>query len=373
MRFEVDPPPEQLSRLSTFFRLILMIPLLIMVTVLGGSISFSSPAFALIGGGLLSILLFPYWISVLFRGRPVNWMFDTAVAIQRFVYRAQTYFMLITDKYPPYEGEWPVHYEVDRPEKLSRWKLVFWKTFATVPHIIVLTVLAFAVAFCVVVGWFAILFTGKFPLGLRGFVIGWLRWYARVAAYWMSLRDEYPPFSLSSDVRPASRTAHGLAAAGGFVILAGSIAGIVALVLVLRTTETVPANYAGLLQAQPTATADTGAIEVSLFAAEDPYDFTDPPILFAATGKRYVAFGFEFFNDGVTEHEIQDDDFTLEDTSGDDHEPVLVSLEGTRPPGDIEEGGTLFAIAVFEISQAEDPVSLEFEVDFFTRAKFEFE
>jgi hypothetical protein len=346
-----------------------MIPLLIMAFLLGGSAFLYAPWLVLTGGGVLSVLVAPYWISVLFRGRPVEWMFDTAIAIQRFVYRSQTYFMLITDKYPPYEGEWSVSYDVDRPEKLSRWKLVFWKTLAVIPHMIVLTVLGFAVAFCVVVGWFAILFTGKFPLGLRGFVIGWLRWHARVTAYWLSLRDEYPPFSLSPDVRPASRSAHGLAAAGGFVIVAGSIAGIVALVLLLRTTETVPANYAGLLQAQPTATADTGAIEISMFAAEDPYEFRDPPILFATTGNRYVAFGFEFFNDGDVEHEIREENFTLEDTSGDEHKPVLVSLEGTIPPGDIEEGATLFAIAVFELSQAEDPTNLEFEVDFFTRGE----
>jgi hypothetical protein len=51
--------------------------------------------------------------------------------------------------------------------------------------------LAAAAAF---IGWFAILFTGRYPAGLRDLVALYLRWRVRAVAYIALLRDEYPPF-----------------------------------------------------------------------------------------------------------------------------------------------------------------------------------
>ena len=71
------------------------------------------------------------------------------------------------------------------------------KWFLAIPHYIVLAVLA-ALAFCaVIVAWFAILFTGRYPQGLFDFVVGVFRWSVRVSAYaFLMLTDKYPPFSL---------------------------------------------------------------------------------------------------------------------------------------------------------------------------------
>jgi hypothetical protein len=104
---------------------------------------------------------------------------------------------LLTDKYPPFEGDWLLSYEVERPEEISRWRLLFWKFITAIPHFIILIVLWFVVAVVVVIAWFAILFIGRFPRGLHGLVEGVLRWQARVTAYVMSLTDQYPPFSLN--------------------------------------------------------------------------------------------------------------------------------------------------------------------------------
>jgi hypothetical protein len=60
----------------------------------------------------------------------------------------------------------------------------------------VLYVLNIVVSVIVVLAWFAALFTGRNPDGLRNFTIGVLRWQARVAAYYCLLTDDYPPFSL---------------------------------------------------------------------------------------------------------------------------------------------------------------------------------
>ncbi|HEY5640986.1 MAG TPA: DUF4389 domain-containing protein [Dehalococcoidia bacterium] len=189
---------ERLSRLSTFFRLILMIPVLLFLAIIGSwsSTDASGDAFAFALGPLGALVL-AHWIVIFLRRRPANWLFDVIVHIERFTLRASAYILLLADRYPAFEGEWLLRYEVERPETLSRWKLLFWKLITAIPHFVVLIVLWFVVVVVVVIGWFAILFIGRFPRGLHGLVEGWLRWNARVTAYVLSLTDRYPPFSLT--------------------------------------------------------------------------------------------------------------------------------------------------------------------------------
>jgi hypothetical protein len=201
VRFEMDYQ-EQLSKLSTFFRLILMIPLAIFVSIIAGTTDINSYSrgdgsdFVFVSIGALGSFILAHWIVVFLRLRPATWIFDTIVHIQRFAIRAACYFFLMVDKYPPFEGDWPVRYEVDRPETLSRWKLVFWKFITAIPHLLILIALWFVVVVVVMLAWFAILFTGRFPRGMHNLVEGVFRWAARVYAYVISLTDEYPPFSM---------------------------------------------------------------------------------------------------------------------------------------------------------------------------------
>jgi hypothetical protein len=94
----------------------------------------------------------------------------------------------------------PVKFTVDYPEKLSRGTLLL-KTFfgwlyVGIPHGICLALYGIAVFIVLIISWFAILFTAKYPKGLFNFVSGYLRWQMRVNAYWMYLlTDKYPPFS----------------------------------------------------------------------------------------------------------------------------------------------------------------------------------
>ena len=80
---------------------------------------------------------------------------------------------------------------------LNRW-LPLAKWFLAIPHYIVLAFLGIAAAVCIVIAWFAILFTGRYPRGLFDFVLGVGRWSVRVSAYaFLLTTDRYPPFSLS--------------------------------------------------------------------------------------------------------------------------------------------------------------------------------
>jgi hypothetical protein len=120
------------------------------------------------------------------------------VGVTRWNQRANAYIYLLRDEYPPFSldaGEYAVTYEVDYPERLSRWK-IFVKWLLAIPHFIILFFLDFVTLVMLVIAWFAILFTGRYPRGLFDFVVGVTRWNQRANAYIYLLRDEYPPFSL---------------------------------------------------------------------------------------------------------------------------------------------------------------------------------
>ncbi len=78
---------------------------------------------------------------------------------------------------------------------MNRW-LVLVKWLLAIPHIIVLAFLYIAVWFVLLITFFAVLFTGKWPEGMRDFTVGVMRWHTRVNGYLLFLTDAYPPFSL---------------------------------------------------------------------------------------------------------------------------------------------------------------------------------
>lgn len=341
--------PEDLSRLSTFFRLILAIPLLIFLAVLGG-----------ISGGVTSGLILAYWLSALVRGgRPVGWIGSAIVAIERFNYRAYAYLLLLTDKYPAFEGDWIVQLEADRPEKISRRQIFFWKTLAIIPHLICLIVLWFAVAFCEVVGWFAILFTGKFPRGLRNFVVGWLRWSVRVTFYWISLRDEFPPFSGSAQAGPASKTALRLSAFGGLagVVLIG--AGIGVAYSQLAGYETAHVSYTDLQRGGPSDPIEVNNVSITLTEVDNNYVFPDR-LLIPDRDSRFVTVQAGIVNAQSVKLDVELDDFELRDNHGDKNDPTFVSVGGIVTPAKVEKGGITVVFMVFEIDADAQPTEFRY-------------
>src|SRR5947199_92104 len=90
---------------------------------------------------------------------------------------------------------YPVRLDLEAPFTVARWRpLVNW--FLAIPHYFVLLFVYIAALFVFIASFFAVLFTGKYPKGMRDFGVGVSRWSMRVRAYVGFLRDEYPPFSL---------------------------------------------------------------------------------------------------------------------------------------------------------------------------------
>lgn len=101
----------------------------------------------------------------------------------------------------------PLKYEVEYPEKLSRalllLKIFFGWLYVGIPHGFCLFFLFIGLMFAHVVAFFTILFTGNVPRGLFDYIVGVHRWAQRVGLYLGYLTDHYPPFSLqSSDESP---------------------------------------------------------------------------------------------------------------------------------------------------------------------------
>jgi hypothetical protein len=199
VQFAVDYPDRPLNRVTTFFRIFTVIPIAIVLGAVshqawGGS---DGRYYAVSAGGVL--FLGPL-LMILFRLKYPRWWFDWNLELQRFSNRVSVYMALMDDRYPSTDEHQSVLLDYrypDVPADLNRFlPLVKW--LLAIPHYFVLFFLDIAAIFVVIVAWFAILFTGRYPRGMFDFVEGVFRWNNRVAGYALVLiTDRYPPFRLT--------------------------------------------------------------------------------------------------------------------------------------------------------------------------------
>ena len=204
-RLNIDYP-ERLDRVTTLFRLIWIIPIALVLGLLTASgnqtmVTASGEQLRSVGGSLLAGLATATALMIVIRQRYPRWWFDFARELTRFGARVGAYLALLTDRYPSTVEEQTVHLEIEYPDverDLNRWMpLVKWAL--AFPHYFVLAGLWVVAIAAIVIAWFAILITGRYPRGLFDFVEGVSRWSLLVIAYaFLLVTDQYPPFSLKA-------------------------------------------------------------------------------------------------------------------------------------------------------------------------------
>jgi hypothetical protein len=340
---EVDYPERQ-SRWKTLLRLFLAIPVLV---------------FALFLLAAAYGIAIATWIAIIVRGRIPGWLFDFQVKLIDWQARALAYTLLLTDTYPAFEGVYPVRFDAHYPERVSRWKVIIWKYITALPHQIVLQFLWIGAFFSIVIGWFAILFTGRFPKGLHGFVVGVGRWNLRVQAYMLSLTDEFPPFSLSGSAGVAGRDTYVISSVIGGLLAAAGVGIIVVGAVVMPGADRFSVSYAALKAGNGGMTISVSQTEVSLVRATDPAD-SQFPLLTPRAGERFVAFELKIKNDRRWNLHVRDSDLRLKDSNGKGYDSTLTVVGGSVAPVNIPDHSSATIYALFEIDQEAQPTELHY-------------
>jgi hypothetical protein len=145
------------------------------------------------------------WFIILFTGKLPPGLANFIIMAQRYNARATGYAFGLTEQYPPFEfdmtasdpGNYAIRLDVN-PELENRNRLtVGFRIFTVIPILIFAMIVFIGVAFVAFAAWFAVLFTGAYPVGMRNFVIKGSRLGERINGYLSLLTDQYPPFALA--------------------------------------------------------------------------------------------------------------------------------------------------------------------------------
>ncbi len=182
--------PERLARWRPLVNWILVIPMEAWLGII---------QLGLVVAGLVG------WFAILFTGRLPESLGNFIMGYLRYQLRVSAYYYGLADRYPGFSvpagyidpGDLQSVLYSARPVARNR-LTVFFRGILVLPQIVVWYILGIAAAVVAVIAWFAVLFTGRWPQGLRNFFIGYLRWTSRLLAYMFLVVDQYPPFGLSS-------------------------------------------------------------------------------------------------------------------------------------------------------------------------------
>jgi len=194
--YQADYPGGGRNRLTTFFRYIVSIPWLIVATLYG-----------LVAGIVVVIA----WFALVFSARYPEGLYNFVGGYLRMISRVNAFMYLATDEWPPFNGEdnpsYPVRIGVPAPKaEYSRMKVLF-RLIVGIPVLLLAYVQSLIAAVIALIGWFAILFTGRLSEGLFDPLRSALAYTTRANAYFMLLTEDYPPFSLEEQAGPGAAAA----------------------------------------------------------------------------------------------------------------------------------------------------------------------
>jgi hypothetical protein len=186
--FEADYV-EQRNRLTTFFRLVLAIPLVIV----GIAYTIASAVCVVIA-----------WFAVLFTGRYPGSLYEFNAGVLRYTTRVYAYVRLMTDAYPPFDmaehPEYPVRVPVAPAlESYDRVKTGF-RLILAIPVMLMSYALGILANVCGILAWVVIVFTGRQSAGLQQNLAMVTAYGARANAYFGLMTEDWPPFGVAENV-----------------------------------------------------------------------------------------------------------------------------------------------------------------------------
>lgn len=169
------------NRLTVFFRLILVIPHLI---------------WASLWGIVVYLAVIVSWFATLFAGRTPDGLHNFIAQYLRYTTHIYAYLGFLADPYPGFLGDhdYPADLVVAPAAPQNRWKTGF-RLILAIPAQIVSQILGYLAFIVAVIAWFACLFTGAMPLGLRNLTAWIVRFTQQTNGYIFLLTDRYPSFS----------------------------------------------------------------------------------------------------------------------------------------------------------------------------------
>lgn len=181
--FEIEHQERQ-SRLTTFFRLILVIPGMLWVSIWGIAIFFTAIA---------------AWFAVLFTGRYPRGLYDFHAKFVRYVTRLNGYYYLLSDRWPGFSADdgnpYPVDLRILAPlEEYSRVKVLF-RLILAIPVYLIVYALQIVAGIGALIAWFVIVVTGKLPDGIFQMIKLGASYVARAMPYYLLMTESWPAFT----------------------------------------------------------------------------------------------------------------------------------------------------------------------------------
>ena len=182
--------PMKVNRWRVVGNFILAIPHIVILSVVGSIDS------------LVSVFS---WIAIVFTGRLPQGLADFQCMLIRYNTRVGTYISFLRNTYPPFDfdatatdnGGDPEVLISFRPELDGRKRAsVFFRIILLIPVAVMTIVWTVVALFASVVGFISVLFLGRWPTGLRDFMVSYYRFSVRTTAYANLLTDQFPPLGL---------------------------------------------------------------------------------------------------------------------------------------------------------------------------------
>ena len=171
------------SRLTVFFRLLLVIPHFLWLTLWTIAVFF---------------VVIVAWFAALIKGRLPDGMHNFLASYLRYMTRVYAYYYLVANPWPPFKGgtdvEYPVDLHVDPPQDQRRWT-IFLRFILAIPAQILAWVFGQVLSIVAFLAWFVCLFIGRMPKGMRDLSVYCLRYQQQTYGYLILLTEKYPSLS----------------------------------------------------------------------------------------------------------------------------------------------------------------------------------